>query len=164
MKEFNKSDIEALDFIIDQCLKTSFSVSADDLIKSGHIKLTDEKGYGTLTPDFDASKEFTRYLGILKKYELCKCNSTKDGEFASANSNTLNFQKQGGFKALYKDLKDKRNRDKLEFEKSKVDLELSKETLKEFPKTRKRAKWAIIISGIAIFLQLIEWIVKLMSS
>lgn len=152
MNEFNKSDIEPLDFIVDQCLNKGYGVNANDLVKSGHIKLTDEKGYGTLTPEFDTSKEFTRYLGILKKYNVCDCTFTFDGEFASSNLNTLNFQKQGGFKKLYKDLKQKEKRDKLEFKKSKVDLKLSEETLKEFPRTKWFARIGFII-GILLLLK-----------
>lgn len=163
MKDFNKSDIKTLDFIVDQCLTKGYGINANDLVKSGHINLTDKKGYGTLTPEFDASAEFTRYLGILKKYDVCDCTFTKDGEFASSNSNTLNFQKQGGFKAIYKDLNEQRKREQLEYEKSKVDLKLAKETLKDLPKTKKLSKWAIIISLIAILLQLIQWIVELLS-
>ncbi|NJX16746.1 hypothetical protein [Tamlana crocina] len=163
MKDFNKSDIPALDFIIDQCLTKGYSLTANDLVKYGHIKLTDKKGYGTLSPEFDASKEFNRYLGILKKHGVCECVFTSDGEFARANENTFNFQKQGGFKELYKDLKEQRKRDKLEFKKSKVDLKLAKETLKDLPKTKRLAKWAVIISVIAILFQLIQWIVELQS-
>ncbi|WP_100613101.1 hypothetical protein [Confluentibacter lentus] len=152
MKDFNKSDIPALDFIIDQCLKTGFSVNANDLVDSGHIKLTDEKGYSSLTTEFDVTQEFTRYLGILDKYKVCECSFAEDAEFASSNSRTFNFQKQGGFKALYKDLKEQRKRDKLDFKKTKTDLKLAKKTLNEFPRTKFLA-WGGFIIGVLLLLK-----------
>lgn len=152
MKDFNKSDIPALDFIIDQCLTKGYSLTANDLVKHGHIKLTDKKGYGTLSPEFDASKEFNRYLGILKKHGVCECVFTSDGEFARANENTFNFQKQGGFKSLYKDLKEQRKRDKLDFKKTKTDLKLAKKTLNEFPRTKFLA-WGGFIIGVLLLLK-----------
>ncbi|WP_431136937.1 hypothetical protein [Psychroserpens mesophilus] len=120
MTKFNKEDIEPLDFIIDKCLETGFVVTADSLIKKGFIKLTDKQGYGTLTPLFNATKEFVRYLSILDNYDVCECKFEEDAEFARANRKTLHFQKQGGFKNLYAELKAEHK-----LEKRKNDLEIS---------------------------------------
>ena len=150
MKDFNKSDIAALDFIVSHCLETDFSVNADDLIKSGHIKLINEKGYGTLSPQFDASKEFKRYLGIIEKHGVCDCVFTQDGEFASSNSKTFNFQKQGGFKALYKDLKKENKRNKLEFE-------LAESNIKANRLNEKNAKKNNIATAINIIIGILNF-------
>jgi len=48
-------------------------------------------------------------------------------------------------------------------EKSNVDFELAKRTLKEFPKTKIRAKVAYIIAIILAILQLVKWIISLVS-
>lgn len=56
-----------------------------------------------------------------------------------------------------------KQKEEIDFEKSKIDFELSKETLKEFPKTKKRAKVAYIIAIVLAFVQVIQWIIKLLS-
>ncbi|WP_417860872.1 hypothetical protein [Winogradskyella sediminis] len=127
MTNFEKNDIEPLDFIIEKCLETDWVVTAEPLIKKGFIKLTDEQGYGTLNPNFEVRKNFIRYLHILDSFGVCKCNFDEDCESARSNSKTLHFQKQGGFKKVYADLKAE---SKLTDKKSKLEisnLELQKE-------------------------------------
>lgn len=101
MLKFNKEDIKPLDFIINECLKNGFSVDVSSLIKKGYIKLINEEGFGSLVSESNATQEFIRYLHILNEYGVCECNFKDDQEFASANSKTLYFQKEGGFDELY---------------------------------------------------------------
>ncbi|MCB4809636.1 hypothetical protein LG651_15375 [Tamlana sp. 62-3] len=105
MTNFEKADIEPLDFIIAKCLETNWPVTAEPLIKKGFIKLTDNQGYGTLITDFEVRKRFVRYLYILDSYGVCECNFNEDSESARANNKTEHFQKQGGFKKEYKELR-----------------------------------------------------------
>ncbi|RSK41299.1 hypothetical protein [Mangrovimonas spongiae] len=85
-----------------------------------------------------------------------------------ANGLTKKFLKQGGFSKIKHELlleqQKALEKENLELEKTKVDLKLAKETLEEFPKTKKRAKVAYIVAILLAFLQLAEWIVSLMSS
>lgn len=104
MTNFEKADIEPLDFIIAKCLETDWAVTAEPLIKKGYIKLKDERGYGFLNPHFEVRKNFVRYLHILDSFGVCKCNFDEDCESARSNSKTLHFQKQGGFEKVYADL------------------------------------------------------------
>jgi predicted methyltransferase len=67
------------------------------------------------------------------------------------------------FSDLKQDELNLKERERIEFEKSKTDLELSKETLKDFPKTKKRARVGYLIAIILAIAQLAEWIIKLIS-
>jgi len=77
------------------------------------------------------------------------------------------IEKFGGWAKYKEDIKRKEQKQQeksdLEFEKTKVDLDLAKKTLKEFPKTKIRAKIALIIAVILAILQLAEWIISLLS-
>src|SRR5690606_401942 len=80
-----------------------------------------------------AVDEFVRYLHIIEKFEICECFYSLDGEFGRKNEKTYQFHKQGGFKALYADLKEKRERDKLEFKLAESNIranELNEKTAK----------------------------------
>lgn len=78
----------------------------------------------------------------------------------------VNVVNENGFSNYNKNkniqLKLQKEKDALEFYKSKVDLKLAKETLKEFPKTKKRAKVAYIIAIILAVVQLAQWIITLL--
>jgi len=161
MTEFDKEDIDTLDFIVEQALNTGSSVSAKDLIDSGKIKITDKEGYGTLTPEFDAEKEFSRYIHILESYKVCKSNATKEGKYIMSNSYTLQFQKLGGFKKAYADLKEKKKRENLEIKKTKIDLELSEKILKEYPKTKWFARIGFILAVALAIFEIIKFILEL---
>lgn len=65
-----------------------------------------------------------------------------------------------------KEIEAKRQRDKedLDFKKSKVDFKLAKKMLKEFPTTQKQAKWGLIIAAIVGLVQLIQILVFLWST
>jgi len=60
----------------------------------------------------------------------------------------------------------KRQRDKedLDFKKSKVDFKLAKKMLKDFPTTQKQARWGLIIAGVVGLVQIIQIIVSLLSN
>ncbi len=160
MTEFNKEDIELLNFIVEKCLSTGFSVTADNLVESGHINLVDEKGYGTLTPKFDATKEFVRLMHILDQHGVCECSFSEDAEFARSNSFTFQFQRQGGFKKVFNDLKEKRKQERIELRKAKVDLELAEKMLKEYPKTKWIARISFLIGIIALIVSIIQLLSK----
>lgn len=85
----------------------------------------------------------------------------------TSNGLTKTFLEQGGFTKIKKDAIEEQRKidekDDLELEKTKVDLELAKETLKELPKAKRQSRLAIIISVIAIIFQIIQWIVSLQS-
>lgn len=66
------------------------------------------------------------------------------------------------FAELDRESAELKERENIDFEKTKIDLELAKETLKEFPKTKKRAKIAYISAIVLGVFQIIEWIVKLL--
>lgn len=111
MTNFNKTDIKTLDFLVDETLKNEI-VTADNL-----------KG---LYPPADLLAEFKRLIYIINEYEICDCNFEEDSEFIRKNAKTLNFKTDGGFKKIYADLKEKEERESIEFEKTKIEFELSK--------------------------------------
>lgn len=101
MTNFDKTDIEPLDFIISQLLFKQI-VTADDLIKEGLIAKNNDKGF-ELDLAYSPIKEFVRYLHILDEYGACDCSFNEDAEFARVNRKTFQFQKQGGFKKIFSD-------------------------------------------------------------
>ena len=96
---FDKTDIEPLDFIISQLLFKQI-VLVDDLIEEGLIAKNNDNGF-ELDLSYSPLKEFVRYLNILEEYGACECSFNEDSEFARANQKTLSIQKQGGFKKIF---------------------------------------------------------------
>lgn len=149
--EFDKKDILILDFMIDEVLNDNY-VNVDYLIAQNII--APYKGE-LFDRDFnyDPNHEFLKYFHIIKSYNVCECIDTMDGEFIKSNTSTMYFKSQGGFKKVYDNLLKNSQKEEIDFEKSKVDLDLAKKMLKEFPKT----KWfARIGFAIAILLALKE--------
>lgn len=138
MTEFHKKDIEPLDFIVKRTLETGFAVNANDLIEAGFISLKDERGYAIVAANFEVSKEFERFLYILDKNKICKCFFDEDAQRAARNSYTLQFQKQGGFKSLYKSLKDKYELDERKNYLEMKNLELQKENFEHLKLIRNK--------------------------
>ena len=68
------------------------------------------------------------------------------------------FLKTGGFTKIEKELKEfsnlKKEKDVIEFEKSKIDLELAKKMLEEFPKTKWFARIGFIIAIVLMLKEL----------
>jgi hypothetical protein len=161
MTEFDKEDIETLDCIVELAINTGSSVSAKNLIDSGKIIITDKEGYHTLTPGFDAEKEFSRYIHILESYRVCKSNVTKGGKYIMSNSYTLQFQKLGGFKKVYADLIKKEEKESLEIKKTKIDLELSEKILNEYSKTKWFARIGFLLAVALVIFEIVKFIIEL---
>lgn len=157
MKEFNKKDIHALDFMIQTIILNEF-VYMEDLVAKQLIKY-DIKS----TLDFNvrakeaAMDEFVRYLSILEAYDVCICSYNQDQEYGKKNEKTFQFQKKGGFQNLYTLLKKRRKRKKLEFQKTKVDLVLAEKMLKEYPKTKWIARISLVITMILVILEITKF-------
>ncbi|THV58052.1 hypothetical protein EZV76_13275 [Flagellimonas alvinocaridis] len=104
MIEFEKGDIETLDFMVATMVQKK-SVNGQDLIDEGYIKTESSEGFEfNVRADDRRADEFVRYLSILDKYEVCDCFYGEDSEFGRKNENTLRFHLGGGFKALYSEL------------------------------------------------------------
>lgn len=159
MKEFNKTDIAALDFMVKTAIEKGF-VNGDDLIEAGFIKLenTSDLEFNVRAKEI-AVDESVRYIHILDKQGICECFFSRDSEFARKNERTFQFQKQGGFKALYADLKAERKREKLEVRKTEVDLDLAEKTLKDLPRTKFLA-WSGFIIAILLLLKELYTVIK----
>jgi hypothetical protein len=123
----NKKDIEILDFIIDKCIETRAAITAQHLIDAKYLSLFDKKGYTSFTAKLDVTREFIRYLSIINKEGVCKCSFEEDCEYARSNSETLDFQRQGGFKKLYEKRSEKIKRDEKRNDLELKNLELQKE-------------------------------------
>ena len=86
--------------------------------------------------------------GLLSKYQKSDFKLTKAGfEFTS-------------FDELAKEDKKRKERERIEFEKSKVELELNKETLKEFPRTKWFARIGFFIAVLLLLKELYMLIYK----
>lgn len=101
--KFRKSEIPALDFIIDRILKNDFPLYAHELKSSGLITVEDEKEIET---------EFENLLSIINFYEYGNVTDARNEDHGASiekNGNTAKFKKDGSFKKLYKSLKKKNN-------------------------------------------------------
>ncbi len=67
-----------------------------------------------------------------------------------ANEFTQRFLDEGGFTAIEKAEKRVQEKEEIEFEKSKIDLELAKRMLKDYPATKRMAKWGFGIAVLSI--------------
>ena len=87
--------------------------------------------------------------------EVAKVEISEYNAIISANGITERFLKQGGFSKIEDDeikkLKTQEEKENLEFEKSKIDFELAKKMLKDFPRT-KVVSYISIIIGICLAL------------
>lgn len=146
MKNLEKKDIKALDFIIDEVLVKRI-VTTDDLIKAELIDEHRNEGF-KLDVAYDPVKEFVRYLSIIKKYNFCHCSTNEDQEFARMNDHTLRFQKEGGFKELYEEYEEENKRKKLEYDLAKSNIEANKLNKKNEKRVRKMT-WINIAIGVA---------------
>ena len=117
------SEAEAMDKILEHCLKNKQGITSHDLHR--HLFPTwDRKVIDFLIEKIDDSSDFIAIAGR--------------GNIAntiSATGMTENFLKEGGFTKIEKDkilsIEKEAEKEALELEKTKVDLILAKETLKE---------------------------------
>jgi hypothetical protein len=103
--------------------------------------------------DNDIGKEAYRMCKILELVNIIDKTSFE------LNKKGFSVIQEGGIEKFIENEKELKD---LEFEKSKIDLELSKKTLKEFPKTKFRARIAYIIAIILALVQVTQWIIKLL--
>lgn len=90
-----------------------------------------------------------------------------DFELIDKIGNDFRLTKKGSdftsFADLEQDEINAKEREHIEFEKSKIDLELAKKMLREYPKTKWFARIGFFIGIVLAIVQLIQWIIKLSS-
>lgn len=132
---FNKSDIPALDFIIDRLLENNFPLYSNDLTKEGLISVNNHR---------DTESEFENLLAIIKQYG---CGSVTDarnedhGASVKRNGLTSKFKKDGGFNKAFSDLQNESVRKDRALQKEQLDadvLKLQKENLEYQATIRKQ--------------------------
>lgn len=88
--------------------------------------------------------------------DILKYKRTNSGDLIQITGLTESFLNQGGFTKIEEnqniEFKKKKKKENLEYEKTKIDLELSKKILEEFPKTKWFARIGFII-GIVLMLK-----------
>ncbi|SDY10564.1 hypothetical protein SAMN05444411_1261 [Lutibacter oricola] len=87
--------------------------------------------------------------------DILKYKRTSAGDLIQISGLAESFLSQGGFTEIEekqtRELQKKNERENIEFEKTKVDLELARKMLKEYPKTKLIARISIIIGiGLAV--------------
>ena len=151
---FIKSTSEKLDAILEFCVKDNNLISEKQIRENLFPELNK-----------DEMKVLLRMIDNSGK-DVLNINFKAFGVLIESNGLTKGFLDEGGFTTIENSeliqLEKQQEKENLEFEKSKIDFELAKETLKEFPKTKKRAKVAYIIAIILAFVQLIQWIITLL--
>lgn len=89
------------------------------------------------------------------------------GNFIASNKLTDTFLKQGGFSKYEKEEAEQKHiqneRDNIAFEKSKIDLDLAKKMLKEYPKTKWMSRLGFFIGTVLAILKLVEYLGLLQS-
>ena len=132
----NINSKDALDVILQYSLKKEYL----------DISIIKKNLFNDLNDD-----EITYLLTNILNYEdeIAEVQISEYNSIIKANGMTQNFLNQGGFSKIYKKREQELDREKelkdLEFEKSKIDLELAKKMLKDFPRTK-------VISYISIFI------------
>ena len=158
MNYFSKKDIETLDYMV-ECLIKNGEVTLFDFGNTFVSEKIKNEGLEFKIQDI-TENEYLEYLQILKEFDVCEVNLTEDSESTKKTPSTLLFRKKGGFQALNQKLKEQEKREKLNDKKTKVDLKLAEETLKEFPRTKWFARIAFGISIILIIKEIINFFSK----
>jgi hypothetical protein len=118
--DFKKSDIPALDFIIDKILDTNFPVFSNDLVDAGFI---------TKETYRENEKEFEYLLSIIEQNGCAKVNpraNEDSGTNATCNISTAKFKKDGGFTSLFDKLQEEEKREKETRQKNRYQYKLAK--------------------------------------
>jgi hypothetical protein len=122
-----------------------------------------------LFPDLHED-EIKVMISIIAQYNP-KVITTYSGNISQtimSNGITKPFLDNGGFTKIQIEKAQEQKliieKENLEFEKSKLDLELAKKNLKEFPKIKLRANIGLGIAIILAIVQLIQWIIELTSN
>ena len=102
-----------------------------------------------------------------RRPDILTFKQTNAGDLIQISGLTESFLNQGGFTEIelghsIEQFK-KKEREDIEFEKTKIDLELSKKMLKEYPKTKWFARVGAFIGIVLALKELIEWIMTLSS-
>lgn len=100
---FNKSDIPALDFIIDRLLENDFPLYSDDLTKDGFISGANHRVI---------ESEFENLIAIIKSYSCASVSDARNedhGASVEKNELTSKFKKDGGFTTVFNDLQSEVN-------------------------------------------------------
>ena len=151
--KLDKNDLSTLEHLLKKLIEpaNSCGISNDALPKEFKSKFKSQALLET---------EFRRFANIFSELHVGEYFDNNSGWVTiRPNSNSYGFS----FAQYFTEQERMEQKENFELEKSKVDFKLAKETLKNLPKTRKMAKWAIIISVVAIFLQLLQWIIALLS-
>ena len=104
MTKLFKEDIPILDFIIDEICKTGvYSVTAEYLAKKNVFNFGKVETVGDLVFNETDAKNFERIVGIIKNSGKAKITEQlfETPLSVSRNSETLQFQKEGGFAKEY---------------------------------------------------------------
>ena len=141
---------ENIDKLIDINLKlihdSDFGIMKDDLVN--------ENG-----EEFQKSGEWYKAVDLAERLKNERLIKFKD-ELCLIENFGIDIVKNGGWiehlKQIEKQSKFNAKREKIEFEKSKVDLELAKKMLKEYPRTKWIARISIIIGISLAILELIR--------
>lgn len=157
MIELQKADIEKLDLILEV-------ISEQDIFgltwkgiehkKPNFFKNLNPKDFKDLIFFDHNAREYERLASVFKKYDCGNVNKVtpfEGGELTiSRNHNTLQFKKQGGFKRLYSELKEKKKRENIEFELAESNIRANKLNEKIAKRNKKETIINIVIGLINI--------------
>tara|TARA_R110000868_G_scaffold224080_2_gene475971 strand:+ start:617 stop:1078 length:462 start_codon:yes stop_codon:yes gene_type:complete len=142
---------EAQDLILEYCIKNKPEmVSASQL----HEELLSETPTGIINHLLEKISLASDEIAIVKFGE--------SNNFIAATDLTEVFINQGGFTKQEKDEAEQKRiqneRDNIAFEKSKIDLDLAKKMLKEYPKTKWMSRLGFFIGTVLAILKLVEYL------
>ena len=137
--KIDKSDIETLDFIIDNILESNSQ------IYDGILKKIDK--FKDCKPS-ELRLESDRIVSILEFYNCAKIKRSISGNSIEKNAHTKKFKEHGGFAKIYQDelnrLEKEEERENLSMIKLKWDTKLSKWQVKTF--------WPVFVFGLIGFI------------
>jgi len=137
MTELLKDDVPVLDFIIDElCKKGDFSsITAKYLGDKEVFSFGKKDTIGDLFLNETDNIRFERLASIIDEFDCAKTNPNigLGNPFSiSRNSKTLQFQKKDGFKKIYEKQLIRETQERIQNEKSEIDLRLKKWQVKTF--------------------------------
>ena len=152
MKELTTA--KCLDLILENCIKKDDKpLSVHEIKNNIFPELTEDEITLLLTKISNSSDPIAKVT--ISDYTEC----------IEKNGITERFLKQGGFSEIEKEevenQKKQEYKEKLELEKTEIDLDLAKRMLKEYPKTKWFARFGFFIAVGLAFFEIIKFIFEL---
>ena len=147
--ELTKSDLPALNFIIDRLLENDIPLYSDELTKNGFISGENHR---------EIESEFENLLAIIKQYGCASVTYARNvdhGASVEKNGFTSKFKKDGGFNKVFSDLQNEIVRKEIALQKEQLDIRIAELTEINLTLQNKQLRTKMLFSIIGFILGII---------